>query len=136
MYEAEAAYLASGGPGSASFSLLAPFFTPDVVLHQADNLPYGGTWCGHDGLERFFLAMSGVWDRFEMAEQTFLADESPLVVLTHVRARARSTGRELDFPILQTITIDAGRISEIRPFYWDTAAVADVCSRVRASDAV
>jgi uncharacterized protein len=46
-----------------------------------------------------------------------------------VRARARCTGRGLDFPILQTITVDAGRISEIRPFYWDTAAVADVCSR-------
>ncbi|MFJ2665798.1 nuclear transport factor 2 family protein [Nocardia fluminea] len=136
MYEAEAAYLASGGPGSASFSLLAPFFAPDVVLYQADNLPYGGTWRGHDGLERFFLAMSEVWDRFEMAEQTFLADESPLVVLTHVRARARSTGRDLDFPILQTITVDAGRISEIRPFYWDTAAVADVCSRVQAPDAL
>ncbi|WP_232662754.1 nuclear transport factor 2 family protein [Pseudonocardia sp. TRM90224] len=128
MYAAEAEYLAAGGPGTASFTPLAPFFAPDVVLHQADSLPYGGIWRGHDGLERFFLAMSRTWGAFEMVEQEFLSHFSPLVVLTQVRARARATGRELQFPILQTITVENGRISEIRPFYWDVAAIADACS--------
>ncbi len=127
MYAAEVEYLAAGGAGQASFATLAPFFAPDVVLHQADALPYGGTWRGHDGLERFFVEMSRTWDVFEMTEQDFLADTSPLVVLTHVRARARSTGRELRFPILQTIRVADGRITEVRPFYWDTAAVAHAC---------
>lgn len=49
MYAAEVRYLAAGGPGKASFESLAPFFAPDVVLHQADGLPYGGTWRGHQG---------------------------------------------------------------------------------------
>ncbi|MGM7645981.1 hypothetical protein ACSVDM_13855 [Nocardia sp. JW2] len=76
MYQAEAEYLAAGGPGAASFATLAPFFGPAVVLRQADSLPYGGIWHGHDGLERFFLAMSATWDRFELAEQTFLSDSA------------------------------------------------------------
>ncbi|NKY30170.1 hypothetical protein [Nocardia gamkensis] len=79
MYAAEAEYLAAGGPGSASFDPLAPFFHASVVLHQAENLPYGGTWRGHDGMERL------------------------------------------------TITVVDGRIAEVRPFYWDTAAVAAAC---------
>ncbi|WP_229874935.1 nuclear transport factor 2 family protein [Amycolatopsis deserti] len=128
MYAAEAAYLAAGGPGRASFGPLAPFFAPDVVLHQAEALPYGGVWRGHQGLERFFLAMSGAWETFEMVDQEFLRTTSPLVVLTHVRARARATGRELRFPILQTIAVGHGRITEVRPFYWDTATIADACS--------
>ncbi|RSS50913.1 nuclear transport factor 2 family protein [Streptomyces sp. WAC01280] len=128
MYAAEAAYLAAGGPGQASFALLAPYFAPDVVLHQAAALPYGGTWRGHAGLERFFLAMSRVWESFDMTEQEFLATGATAVVLTRVRARARATGRELTFPILQTITVRDGRIAEVRPFYWDTAAIADVCA--------
>ncbi|MDG4791752.1 nuclear transport factor 2 family protein [Micromonospora sp. WMMD1102] len=127
MYAAEADYLAAGGPGTADFTPLAPFFSPDVVLHQAETLPYGGTWRGHEGLERFFLAMSRTWETLEMLEQHFLATTSPLVVLTQVHARARTTGRELDFPILQTVTVENGRISEIRPFYWDTAAIATAC---------
>jgi len=128
MYAAEVEYLAAGGPGEASFELLAPYFAPDVVLHQADALPYGGTWRGHDGMERFFLAMSRAWETFDMVDQRFLAADGPAVVLTQVRARARATGRELAFPILQTIDATGGRIREVRPFYWDTAAIADACT--------
>ncbi|WP_190111142.1 nuclear transport factor 2 family protein [Streptomyces cinnamoneus] len=128
MYTAEAEYLAAGGPGEASFDLLAPYFSPDVVLHQADALPYGGTWRGHAGMEQFFLAMSAAWESFDMEEQEFLATGETAVVLTRVRARARATGRELAFPILQTIRVEDGRIVEVHPFYWDTAAVADACA--------
>ncbi|MFF0726083.1 nuclear transport factor 2 family protein [Streptomyces sp. NPDC004134] len=128
MYAAEADYLAAGGPGEASFDILAPFFAPDVVLHQADALPYGGTWRGHDGMTRFFLAMGRAWAAFDMVEQEFLATGETAVVLTQVRARARATGRELAFPILQTLTVKRGQISEVRPFYWDTRAIADACA--------
>lgn len=128
MYAAEFRYLAAGGPGRADFGTLAPFFAADVVLVQAEGLPYGGTWRGHDGLERFFLVMSRTWEVFDMVRQEFLATESPVVVRTYVHARARATGRELDFPILQTITVRAGRIAEVQPFYWDTAAIARACA--------
>ncbi|MFE6775333.1 nuclear transport factor 2 family protein [Streptomyces sp. NPDC057702] len=128
MYAAEAAYLAAGGPGAASFGLLAPFFSYDVVLRQAAGLPYGGTWLGHSGLARFFLRMGQVWESFAMVEQEFLATGETAVVHTRVRARARATGRALDFPILQTLTVRDGRITEIRPFYWDTRAIAAACA--------
>jgi ketosteroid isomerase-like protein len=128
MYAAEAAYFAAGGPGTADFTALAPFFSEDVVLHQAEALPYGGTWRGHDGIERFFVAMNQTWEVFEIGEQRFLATVGPLVVLTQVHARARATGHDLDFPILQTITVNDEKITEVHPFYWDTAAIAGACS--------
>ncbi|MEU3741133.1 MULTISPECIES: nuclear transport factor 2 family protein [unclassified Streptomyces] len=123
MYEAESRYLAAGGPGRASFDLLAPYFSPHVVMHQAEALPYGGTWRGHDGMTRFFLAMAATWETFEIGEQRFLATGETAVVHTQVHARARATGRELAFPVLQTIAVRDGRITEVRPFYWDTAAI-------------
>ncbi|MET9513660.1 nuclear transport factor 2 family protein [Streptomyces sp. NPDC002994] len=129
MYAAEAEYLAAGGPGKASFDVLAPFFAPDVVLRQAEALPYGGTWRGHAGLADFFLAMSRTWEKFDFAEQEFLATGETAVIRTRVDARARATGRELTFPILQTIAIRDGRISEIHPFYWDTAAIVAACTQ-------
>ncbi|MEU9565301.1 nuclear transport factor 2 family protein [Streptomyces sp. NPDC048161] len=115
MYAAEAEHLVAGGPGEGSFDLLAPFFAPDVELHQANALPYGGTCRGHGGMVQFFLAMGQVWDTFDMMEQKFLATGETAVVLTRVRARARVTGRELSFPILQTITVKDGQITEVRP---------------------
>ncbi|MGA5357595.1 nuclear transport factor 2 family protein [Streptomyces purpurascens] len=128
MYAAEAEYLAAGGPDEASFDLLAPFFAPSVELHQAAALPYGGTWRGHDGMTRFFRRMGEVWESFQMVEQEFLATGETAVVLTQVRARARATGRELGFPILQTVTVADGQITEVRPFYWDTREIADACA--------
>ncbi|MBF6437494.1 nuclear transport factor 2 family protein [Nocardia cyriacigeorgica] len=125
MYAAEARYLAAGGPGRASFATLAPYFSPDVVLYQADALPYGGIWRGHAGLERFFTAMSAVWEVFDLLDQQFLATGSTAVVHTRIHGRARATGRELDFPILQTLRMENSRIAEICPFYWDTQAIAD-----------
>jgi ketosteroid isomerase-like protein len=124
MYRAEVQYLEGGGPGGASFATLAPYFAPDVALHQAEGLPYGGVWRGHEGLEDFFLAMSRAWEAFEMIEQTYLCETNPLVVLTQVRARPRDSDRYLEFPILQTIMIKDDKITEIRPFYWDTASLA------------
>jgi ketosteroid isomerase-like protein len=128
MYAAERDYLAAGGPGAANFDTLAPFFAPDVVLHQAEALPYGGIWRGHDGMEQFFVAMAETWEAFEMVDQQFLSTSGIAVVLTQVHARARATGQELSFPILQTIRVVGGRISEVRPFYWDTAAIAAACA--------
>ena len=81
MYAAESEYLAAGGPGIASFATLAPYFAPDVVLHQADALPYGGIWRGHDGMEQFFVAMSQTWSEFDMVEQEFLSTTGTAVVL-------------------------------------------------------
>ncbi|MEU3370610.1 nuclear transport factor 2 family protein [Streptomyces sp. NPDC006660] len=132
MYAAEAEYLAVGGPGEASFDLLAPFFAPDVELHQVDALPYGGTWRGHSGTKQFFLRMGDVWESFDMVEQEILATGETAVVLTQVRARA--TGRELSSPILQAITVMDGRITEVRPFYWDTRAIADACAAPTPTD--
>ncbi|MET8774110.1 nuclear transport factor 2 family protein [Nocardia sp. NPDC004654] len=131
MYAAEAAYFAAGGPGRASFTTLAPFFADDVVLYQAEGMPYGGIWRGHAGLERFFATMAAVWETFELVEQQFLATGETAVVHTEVRARARATGRELRFPILQTLRVEDGRIAEIRPFYWDTKEIAEACTIAR-----
>jgi hypothetical protein len=128
MYAAERRYFAAGGPGSASFDLLAPFFAPDVALHQAAGLPFGGTWRGHAGMERFFHKMSRTWESFDIAEQQFLATGATCVVLSRIHARVRATGRELDFPILQTLTVAEGRITEVHPFYWDTAEIAAACT--------
>ncbi|WP_067791748.1 nuclear transport factor 2 family protein [Nocardia amikacinitolerans] len=131
MYAAEAAYFAAGGPGRASFTTLAPFFAEDVVLYQAEGMPYGGIWRGHAGLERFFATMAAVWEVFELVDQQFLATGETAVVHTEVRARARATGRELRFPILQTLRVEDGRITEIRPFYWDTKEIAAACTIAR-----
>lgn len=132
-YAAELAYLAAGGPGKASFDELAAYLDPDVVVHQAPSLPYGGTWHGHHGMEEHFAAMSQTWESFDILGQDYLDHGDTIVV--HSQVRARATGRSLDFPIVQMITIRGGRLIEFRQFYRDTVPIADACSHRQPSDA-
>src|SRR3954451_6864928 len=68
-YAAEAAYIAAGGIGKASFDGLAGCLDPEVVMYQAPGLPYGGTWRGPRGIEEFMAAMSEAWQSLEFLEQ-------------------------------------------------------------------
>lgn len=124
-YAAEAAYIAAGGMGRASFDGLAACLDPEVVMYQAPGLPYGGTWRGPRGIEAFMAAMSETWQSLEFLEQRFVVDGDVVVVLNRGRLRARATGRVLDTSVMQMITVRDGLITEMHPFYWDTLAVAD-----------
>ncbi|WP_394821287.1 nuclear transport factor 2 family protein [Pendulispora albinea] len=130
-FAAEVAYMVAGGVGNASFEGMAACLDPEVELHQAEGLPYRGTWRGHLGMERFFAAFTETWQSFEILRQDFLVDGDRVVVDNRIRARARATGKELEFPILQIVTMKGDRIVEVRPFYWDTAAIAEACSPPR-----
>ncbi|MEV5498593.1 hypothetical protein AB0M50_24665 [Nonomuraea fuscirosea] len=70
-YQAEAAYVAAGGFGAASYDQVAAYLDPEVILHQAPGLPFTGTgtWRGHDGMERFLARFSEAWESMEFLEQ-------------------------------------------------------------------
>ncbi|WP_218004193.1 nuclear transport factor 2 family protein [Nocardia araoensis] len=118
-YASEAAYLTDG----AGFEEMARHLAPDVVMHQASSLPYGGEWRGHDGFRRFLAAMGENWDGLWFDEQHFLRDEARVVVYSRGRLRARRTGRVLETSLLQWISFRDGLITEFRPYYHDTSAV-------------
>ncbi len=124
LFAAEAAYLTAGGPGHARFDDIANCLTADVTLHQAESLPYGGVYRGPAGIERFMAGMSRCWSSLEFLEQRFVVEGDSAVVFNRGTLTARDSGRRLETQVMQLITVRGNRISEIRPFYWDTLAVA------------
>ncbi|MFF9776478.1 nuclear transport factor 2 family protein [Streptomyces sp. NPDC013978] len=123
-YGAEAAYVEAGGPGRAGFDDIAACLHPEVTLHQAPGLPYSGTWQGPAGIERFLAVMGDAWQSMEFLEQHRFVEGENVVITNRVRFVARATGHELDTRIVQEMTVRDGRIREIRPYYWDPAAVS------------
>jgi hypothetical protein len=73
-YVAEAAYVAAGGFGKATYDEVAAYLDAEVVLHQAAALPFTGTgtWRGRDGMKRFLATFSEVWESMEFLEQEHL----------------------------------------------------------------
>jgi ketosteroid isomerase-like protein len=124
-YAEEAAYVTAGGPGRAGFAGMAACLADDVVMYQAESLPYGGEWRGRQGMERFMAAFSRAWQSLEFIEQRFVSERDTVVVYNRGRLRARASGRVLDTSIMQLISVRDGLVAEFRPFYLDTAAVLE-----------
>ena len=119
-YAAESAYLLAAEP---DFSPIAATLDPECVVYQPASLPYGGEWRGHAGFESWMRAFAEVWSSLEVrGSQTFSLGDV-LVSRSHVYAKARRNGREADWALLQFFRVRESLIFELRPFYWDTAAL-------------
>ena len=119
-YKEESAYLEAPENG---FAGIAATLDPECVIYQPASLPYGGEWKGHSGFEEWMKAFSQQWDSLEVTSPDLYPHGDVIVSRSHVYAIAKSSGRKVDWPLLQFFRICDGKILELRPFYWDTAAL-------------
>ena len=125
-YAAESAYLLAAEP---DFGAIAATLDPECVIYQPASLPYGGEWRGHTGFEAWMRAFREVWSSLEVKGAEVFSVGDVLVNRSHVYARARRNRREADWPLLQFFRVREARILELRPFYWDTAALLAVINQ-------
>ncbi|KAJ0420235.1 hypothetical protein BJY00DRAFT_313171 [Aspergillus carlsbadensis] len=125
-YAAERIYM-SAPPSTRDFSPLAATVSPTFHLEQTSALPYAGTYTGPEGFQDWATRMADYFDTVDVQDPEIFEREgsNKVVVLSNVLFRVRATGEELVFPFAQAITVDLemGVMTEIRPFYWDVAAV-------------
>ena len=125
-YEAEANFLDSDDPDFAS---VAVTLTEDVLILEPVSLPYGGAYRGRDSFERWMRAFKDAWSALEVRDSEMWVLGDTVFSRSHVYATARVTGRSADWPLLQLFLIDDGRVAELRPFHWDTAAMLPALGR-------
>lgn len=120
----ESAMQRSYDPGGDMPQVLA-HLSPDIEVIEADSLPYAGTYRGHEGFRRLGRIIGSTWEFAPGKHFDYVAQDDIVVVLTSGRARARSTGREVDWRLAEVCTLDDGLITGIRPYYWDTHAILE-----------
>jgi ketosteroid isomerase-like protein len=113
----EAAYAAAiAGDAGAITALLHP----DVVLHEAASLSNGGV---HRGLAAVMQALGAVFATFDLSRlqiERIVTEGEFGIGLVRIPLR----GCVEAMPVAEVYRVQAGRIMEIRPFYWDTAMLA------------
>lgn len=101
-------------------------YAPDVVIHEAPCLPYGGEYRGLAGVMEHAVAYTLAWDRLQtvadrrMDPRFFAADEWVLVAW---RQRAHGAGGALDMPMVSQYRLADLRIVESRMLAFDTVAL-------------
>jgi ketosteroid isomerase-like protein len=94
----------------------------DIVWHQAQGLPHGGTYHGLSEVRRaiFDPLDAEWWAEFHAVPHEFLDAGEEVVVLGRYTGTAKGTARPLDVPFVHVWTWRDGRAVRFRQFL-DTA---------------
>lgn len=98
-------------------------FDQRIRIYEPANLPYGGMYVGHAGFYALFKQLAETFDQLAIPPSA-IADAGPAVIaMTTLRGTIKATGVSVEMPLNEVFVLKASRIVEIRPFYWDSAAI-------------
>jgi ketosteroid isomerase-like protein len=98
----------------------ALFDFDNLVLHEPEGLPYGGTYHGRQGLLDGIAAINSVWKRVRFSDLRYSVGDDLAIVHLTMTAISRATGKELSMPVCEVWRFRNGKVIDVAPFYWDT----------------
>lgn len=90
------------------------------------EVPWAGSFRGHDGVVTFFSAIGASLEFEAFEPQAFFANGDRVVVLGSEKARVKSTGKTFDNPWAHAFTLASGKVIKFHE-YSDSAAIAAAC---------
>jgi ketosteroid isomerase-like protein len=108
--------------------LAKPFFADDLVLYEADGLPFGGVYRGWEGYTQVLAKLGQFWSfRPKEVTRAYIPYSDDKVMLHFVLdANIAHNGLHVEMPIVDIFELKDGKISVIRTFYFDTKHIADL----------
>jgi ketosteroid isomerase-like protein len=98
----------------------AEVFDPEIEFDMID-WPEGSSSRGLDGMSRSWRASLSAWKNFRAEATEFIeTGEDVVVVLTHVQARGKESGLDVQADTATVWTMKAGKVTRLA-LYWNTA---------------
>lgn len=97
----------------------------DVVLNEADSLPYGGDFVGHAGFKSFLAKLSAVFD-IEVNKAEVVDAGPKVLVRADITVKSRANGRSVSMPIVELYSVIDGQVRHIDVYYKDAKAMSDL----------
>jgi ketosteroid isomerase-like protein len=94
---------------------------PDIVIYEPASLPYGGTHAGPDAALQLLAQLYSIIDLDAIVVGDILVNSERAAAFLEVPF-GDSTGNQT-VPVIETFVIRDGLIGEIKPYYFDTAAL-------------
>lgn len=92
------------------------------------DLPTAGTRKGHDDVQEFFLALSGLVDIVRFEPKEFIAQGDRVVVIGDDTTRVKATGRTIELRWVHAFTVLNGKVAAFEEYGDVSALVAEVRS--------
>jgi ketosteroid isomerase-like protein len=94
---------------------VAQLMSPEVEIRQSEELPWGGQYKGHAGLQKFAKKLLDHVDSRVIIEQYIDAGES-VVAIGRTVGKTRSNQIEFDVPVVHLWTLKEGRVVQFEPY--------------------
>jgi ketosteroid isomerase-like protein len=120
---------------AARWAAYLAMYDPNVVIHDAPSLPYGGDYSGDDAVARHAQAFSGAWQDLQSVsdqrlEPRFFADSDHVIVLWRQKGTS-AAGDLFDMPTVSVYQLKNSRVVDSRMFHFDNSAVVGFLERAR-----
>lgn len=109
------------------FNTMAALIEEGAIYSQAEGLPYGGTYTGFNEWKKMYAKSAEFFDLEIEKEPVYFSDASKNEVIIYftIKCKAKKSGKTLSMPISEHFDLKNGKITSIRPFYFDTKQFAE-----------
>ena len=101
----------------------AALLHPELVIEQPGSLPHGGRHHGLDGMGQMGATFAEHWTRTIADPRITGCDDGTVLQRTTQTWTSVRTGRSATTEVVELLTVDDGRVREIRVFPQDTLAL-------------
>lgn len=109
------------------FTAMAHLIEQGAVYNQAEGLPYGGKFTGFNEWVKMYAKSAEFFDLEIEKEPVYFSDatKNEVIIYFTIKAKAKKSGKTLSVPISEHFDLKNGKITDIRPFYFDTKQFAE-----------
>jgi ketosteroid isomerase-like protein len=97
----------------------------DIEIHEADALPYGGSYKGLGGFRLMSRLLFECWKGLDYRVGEIAAGPDYAFVVLYLSAMGHKTGKAFSFTCIEFWRFQDGKIRSISPHYWDTKRAAE-----------
>lgn len=112
---------------SRDYAALGTLISPEITVRQTDLLPWGGTFEGTAGLQRFTELLLQYVDSLVTPEEYVEAGDR-VVAIARTRGHVRQNGQPFDLRAVHVWGVRDGKAVSFEP-YIDTPAMLDALSK-------
>lgn len=109
------------------FNTMATLIEDGAIYNQAEGLPYGGTYKGFNEWTKMYAKSAEFFDLEIEKEPVYFSDafKNEVIIYFVIKCKAKKSGKTLSMPISEHFDLKNGKITSIRPFYYDTKQFAE-----------
>jgi hypothetical protein len=109
------------------FTKMATLIEDGAIYNQAEGLPYGGTYVGFNEWTKMYAKSAEFFELQIEKEPVYFSDatKNEVIIYFTINCKAKKSGKNLLMPISEHFDLKNGKITAIRPFYFDTKQFAE-----------